>query len=133
MDPETIELIATSAIQLFLGAGAWFFGWRIAKSQLDTRKAELRSQLFDERYNVYIAFETFLQHCVCYEPCHPEALADFTKQTHKVDFLFGEEVHRYRRQIIANALAFKGMHEGLPCEDGPVVGASLVTLRAALI
>ncbi len=122
MDFDTMKFIFTSGIQVFLGVGAWFFGWHIAKTQLDIRKAELRKQMFDDRYSVYFAFETFLKHCVCYEPCLPEALRKFVDETLKVDFLFGSEIRRYRRQILANAIAMKGIYEGRPCGDVPVVG-----------
>ena len=78
--------------------------------------------MFEERYYIYSAFEKFLQHCVCYEQCHAEALRDFESETLKSDFLFGPEVGRYRRQVVANAIALRGIREGLPCEDRPVIG-----------
>lgn len=57
MEVETKRFIISSAIQLFLGAGAWFVGWRIARAQLHNQSADLRIKLFDERYAVYLSFK----------------------------------------------------------------------------
>ncbi|MBI2517793.1 MAG: hypothetical protein HYV95_12890 [Opitutae bacterium] len=122
MDIETKKLIVTSAIQLFLGAGAWFFGWRIARAQIHNQRSDLRIKLFDQRYAVYLAFKDFVEHCALHDRYSEPALKKFEQETEKFEFLFGPEIRKYHREVIANALAIRGILEDLPCEDGPVVG-----------
>jgi hypothetical protein len=122
MDAETTKIVATSAIQLFLGAGAWFFGWKIARAQLHNQRSDIRIKLFEQRYVVYSAFKDFISNCVVSDRYSDASYAAFQEGTDKIEFLFGPEVRKYYREVTANALAVRGLVEGLPCEAQPVVG-----------
>lgn len=122
MDADTAKVIVTSAIQLFLGVGAWFLGWRIARAQIHNQKSDLRIKLFDQRYAVYRAFKEFIEHCAINDRYSDPAFTKFEEGTEKIEFLFGREVQKYHREVVANALAVRGLLENLPCEDHPVVG-----------
>lgn len=122
MDAETTKIVATSAIQIFLGAGAWFLGWKIAQAQLHNQRSDIRIKLFEQRYVVYSAFKDFILNCVVSDRYSDASFAEFQEGTEKIEFLFGPEVRKYHREVTANALAVRGLVEGLPCEAQPVVG-----------
>ncbi len=122
MDFETKKLTVTLVIQVFLGAGAWFFGWRVARAQIHNQKSDLRIKLYDQRFAVYRAFSHFIEHCAINGRYHQKAYEFFLKETESFEFLFGPEIRMYHREVSANALAIHGLIEGLPCEEYPVVG-----------
>jgi hypothetical protein len=44
------------------------------------------------------------------------------KATERIDFLFGGEIIGYRKEVLANALAIKGIETNAPCVSPPQVG-----------
>lgn len=133
MQPETVKLLLTSGIQLFLGVGAWFFGWRIARAQIYNQRSDIRIKLFEQRYKVYEAFRDFIAHCAVSDCYEGKELLSFSKNTEKHEFLFGQEIRKYHREIIANALAIRGITENLPCEDVPTIGGVVGYFRGSTV
>ncbi len=133
MSPGTTRTVITSAIQLFLGAGAWLVAWQIARAQIHNQTSDLRIKLFDRRYAVYLAFRDFISDCAVNVRYTDAAMEAFSKETERVEFLFGPEIYKYRREVVANALAIRGILENLPCEDQPVVGSLLGYFKGSTI
>jgi hypothetical protein len=133
MDTEVIKLLITPSVQLFLGIGAWFFGWRIARAQIGNQQSDIRIKLFDQRHRVYEAFKAFMSHCAVSDRYSDTELQKFVNGAERHEVLFGPEIHGYYREVTANALAVRGLLEGLPCEDRPVVGGIVGYFRGSTI
>lgn len=133
MDFEITKLLISSSVQVFLGAGAWFFGWKIGRAQIHNQRSELRIKLYDRRYVVYLAFKDYVQHCSLQDRYADSALSKFMNETEQYEFLFGPEIRKYHREVIANSLAIRGLIEGLPCEDIPVAGGILGYFKGSTV
>lgn len=112
-------------LQLSLSVIAASISWAIFKRQHANQNSDLKIKLYDKRINVYYAFKEITEWCSVNEEYDREILNKFMKACQDVEFLFGDEVRRYKKEIVANAIAMDCISKNIPCVDKPVVGSVL--------
>src|SRR6266481_2087919 len=118
-DFETIKFITSSSLQVILAGSAALLTWHLARDKSIREHADLKLKLYDKRYDAYLAFDEFITHCIVQDIPTGQAIQEFGKRTERIDFLFGQEIVRYKREVMANALAIFGIETKSPCTMPP--------------
>jgi len=107
--PQTLASIA----QIIIAAAVAYVAWQNYKINKDTfyvNKDKIRLDLFDRRYIVFEAFKNFFLAFIGPAKIESKNLSEFINLTSSADFLFGEEIVKYREEVINNSRKLKQIH-----------------------
>jgi len=92
----------------------------IAWMQWRTNKNRLRLELYDRRYKVYSALQGFLSYVIHVGNIQLSDVVRFNGETAGSEFLFGEEVRGYLRDISAKAFELYAVQQQAAAVSGSV-------------